>query len=870
MLYIRGNQIYDPPDFIDRNDAEMKIKRVEIRGFKSFPERTVFEFRPGITAVVGPNGCGKSNVLEAIRWAMGEQRARTLRGKKMEDVIFNGSEARKPVGMAEVTLVLSNSEGMCPASMTEYDEIMIARRLFRDGESQYEINNVACRLSDITDFFMDTGVGRNSYAIIEQGRVDMVVASKPEDRRTLIEEAAGITRYKSRKETALKKLEQTRQNLLRIHDLIGEVKRQSISLKRQASKAERYRLLNDRLRELDVNLHAYKFGEIQVQLTRVREELQCGRGELSQREAEFAKLQAGLEGSRVQALQTATQLKDLLETRHKTELELTSLKTQVTADRNRVVQIEEQRQRHRSDHSAEESKKRELEMDLQQLDQSRASIQSELTQTREQWKLIADASQASAQELELKRKLVDSLRDDLFTTLQETAQQRNRGEAFNRRRTEIRAALKKFDSDSESIRSQLQVDESEKNQLTEILAETTSVRRAAVEKTETLSAEHHETVQRVTSLRGKLSSTEKELAAVMGRLQSLEEMHRDYAGYGEGVRFLMKGRESNGNGDLLGPLAEAVEVSPELEKALAAALGDRLGHVVVSSTRAGIEAANRLREVQAGRVTLVPLSPRRESEENGHSSPAGLTPIREMVHFKQGFEELGDFLLGRCFVVDHIQQALEVWENNGIHVDLVTRSGEVLNRYGEITGGSSGKEREEVFRKRREMEEISHRVKILEEELAGINSSLREQESLLESLATETEQQRHLIGELNMKEVRLRKDVERVEAQIATGHRRFEVLELETERLGKEDANLDQDIRGCDMALESLERERQDLERKKQEAQQRVEHLESSLRETARHHEEIRVRLAQLDERELSLAKEIETSRSGTSSVRPG
>lgn len=172
----------------------MNIKRLEIKGFKSFPDKTILEFKPGICAIVGPNGCGKSNIFEAIRWVMGEQRVRNLRSKKMEEVIFNGCDTRKPVGMAEVRLILSNTGSMVPPSMADYDEIMITRRLLRDGEGQYEINNIPCRLSDVTDFFLDTGVGKNSYAIIEQGRVDMVVNSRQEDRRVLIEEAAGINR----------------------------------------------------------------------------------------------------------------------------------------------------------------------------------------------------------------------------------------------------------------------------------------------------------------------------------------------------------------------------------------------------------------------------------------------------------------------------------------------------------------------------------------------------------------------------------------------------------------------------------------------------------------------------------------------------
>ncbi len=323
----------------------MKIKRLEIKGFKSFHDKTVFDFRPGITAVVGPNGSGKSNVLEGIRWVMGEQRVRSLRGKKMEDVIFNGSETRKPVGMAEVRLVLSTDDGIVPPTMAEYDEIMITRRLFRDGESQYEINNIPCRLSDVTDFFMDTGVGRNSYAIIEQGRVDMVVASKPEDRRLFIEEAAGITRYKSRKEIALKKLEQTKQNLLRIGDLIGEVKRQSVSLKKQASKAERYRQLNARLRELDISLHAYKCHEFQRQHGRVKEDLDRNKSALLEQESGLAEAEAQLEKSRIEALQTETHLKELLEARHKTDLELTSIRSRAQSDRRRISELLERQER---------------------------------------------------------------------------------------------------------------------------------------------------------------------------------------------------------------------------------------------------------------------------------------------------------------------------------------------------------------------------------------------------------------------------------------------------------------------------------------------------------------------------------------------
>jgi chromosome segregation protein len=296
----------------------------------------------------------------------------------MEDVIFNGSESRKPVGMAEVRLVLSNTEGLAPSSMADYDEIMITRRLFRDGESQYEINNVPCRLSDVTDFFLDTGVGRNSYAIIEQGRVDMIVASKPEDRRVLIEEAAGINRYKSRREAALKKLEQTSQNLLRINDVIGEVKRQSASLKRQASKAQRYRDLSDRLHELDIALHAYKCHELQRQTGQIDGELQKSRSALLEKESQYSTTTARLEDDRLKALQREKALKDLLETRHQVELELTGLRGGMERDRNRVSQLANQQQRCAGEKQVLEEKVVEAKGLQEALDKDREAVHAEL------------------------------------------------------------------------------------------------------------------------------------------------------------------------------------------------------------------------------------------------------------------------------------------------------------------------------------------------------------------------------------------------------------------------------------------------------------------------------------------------------------
>ena len=239
----------------------MKIKRLELNGFKSFPEKTIIPFPKGISGVVGPNGCGKSNIVDAIKWVMGEQSPKQLRGKGMEDVIFAGSNGKSSVGMAEVSLVLDNDNGSFPPEMAGFSEVVITRRLFRDGESEYAINHQACRLKDITHLFMGTGVGSRAYAVIEQGRVGAIIDSKPEDRRHWIEEAAGISKYKHRKQETLRKLELTQQNMLRVGDVIAEVKRQMNSLYRQAKKAERFKEARQALKEIELTLTLRDYGE---------------------------------------------------------------------------------------------------------------------------------------------------------------------------------------------------------------------------------------------------------------------------------------------------------------------------------------------------------------------------------------------------------------------------------------------------------------------------------------------------------------------------------------------------------------------------------------------------------------------------------
>ena len=834
----------------------MKISRLEIKGFKSFPDKTVFEFKPGITSIVGPNGCGKSNVLEAIRWVMGEQRVRILRGKKMEDVIFNGSETRKPVGLAEVRLVLSNNDGLSPPSMAEYDEVMIARRLFRDGESHYEINNVACRLGDITDFFLDTGVGRNSYAIIEQGRVDQVIASKPEDRRALIEEAAGINRYKARRETALKKLEQTSVNLERISDVIKEVRRQSASLKRQAAKAERYRGLNERLKELDLALHSHKCRDLQQQWAGLTADLEVKRTLLLEQESRSSSLAADLEKTRVAALDTEKSLKELHEARHETDVELASLRASMDRDRTRIVQLRDRGNRGREEKRALEEKRRCTTERLEELDQEKRSIESEVEEARKE---VAQASSDAARterSLGEARKNLDRLKEDLFRSLQEAAQQRNRKESLTRRRTEIEALLMKIAVESENLTSSAALDRDEEHRLAAAAAQVTEARKICSDTKIRLVKASEEKSREIASLRADTARIEKKLAASKAKLESLEEMQRNYAGYDGSVRFLMREDLAQTESGLLGPVAEMIEIPPEYQKALAAALGDRVGCMVVSSVRDGVEAAERLKDAKAGRSTFIPLRPRSIPVPCEPEAPGGLIPLREVVSLREGCQDLGEFLFSNCFVVADLGQAAQIWEKNGSHIDLVTLEGETISRHGEITGGSQDRRQDEVFEKRREIAALKDEINVLEEAVEGLQSSLRDKENMLAALSVESQEIDRKANELRVEEVRVSKDLERLQGQVTTSERRLQVLDLEKEQLCRENGEVEAETARFDESLSRLEDARKALAREKEQTVTTVEEFNRLVQEGSLQTGELRVRLAHLEERAHSVDRE--------------
>lgn len=552
----------------------MQIKRLEIVGFKSFVDRVSLDFSEGIAAVVGPNGCGKSNILDAIRWVMGEQSAKKLRGRSMEDVIFGGSETRKPVGMAEVSMIFSNDQGLGPPAIRDYPEIMVTRRLYRNGDSEYRLNKTPCRLLDITELFMDTGVGARAYSIIEQGKIGMILNAKPEDRRFLIEEAAGISKFKARKQSALRKIDATRQNLLRLRDIISEVRRQLNSLKRQARKAEQYRDYREELKSIEVGLAAERYRQLdalQVAEKATHSERSCRRDALDMRlqkeELEFEKLRLLQTEAEKQLAQKQEQFFHLTASIQKVE-------SRIDFDQKAMAGLQRQQERLVAELENLGQQLTETDHEETVLRSSESNFEADLARETEQ---LANgeatlAALSAADEAALKA--LDEDRQALFALSGELSRLDNRREEVRRHQQALTEKQSRNAQEQKTIEEQL-------GQVQERIADQQGAldrwRQGHAElqqSLETAKIQIQRVRQQMEEGESLLLERQEVLSRRRSRLESLQDLESNLEGYQEGVQTLMADPDWCECCD--GLVADLLEVPPDYEVALESVLGDRL------------------------------------------------------------------------------------------------------------------------------------------------------------------------------------------------------------------------------------------------------------------------------------------------------
>ena len=821
----------------------MKIKSIEITGFKSFVERTVLSFDDGITSIVGPNGCGKSNVVDAIRWVMGEQNARNLRGKLMEDIIFGGSESRKPLGMAEVSLIMDNTAGLAPAAFSEYAEIQITRRLYRNGESDYLLNKTPCRLLDITELFMDTGVGSRTYSIIEQGKIGMIINAKPEDRRSLIEEAAGVTKFKARKKTALRKIDATRQNLLRLGDIVSEVRRQMNSLKRQAQRAKRFREFREELRDLELQFGLRQYSALNEKAGQVSSsaEEQTGQVDIVTRQLERADLE--LEQARLNHAE-----RDKETTQGQTGVfhltgEIQRIESRLEFGVKEVESLDRQQERVATELA-------EIDRRLSTADQEEASLrQTQEDQARifaEEGVCLGESEgvllDLTEQEDSLGRQL-EQIRQKLYHLLAELSRVSSRQEEADRRLAVLAELTERNRQEEVAVTAQLERLQNSSSSLTSTLETIEKERGDLDRRRHELQEQQASLRQQVEQVENELLQRREELSRQRSRLESLQQLERNLEGYGRGVKTLLS--DAQHKACMKGLVADILDVPARYEAAIEAVLGERV-QALLPDTLENAQAALAYLRDNEGRCTfLLPECPAAEAPK----LPGG-KPLMDLLQGRAGFQDAVSRLFSGVYLVDDLAEHFA--QKLPFGVTLITEEGNMLTHRGEVTGGGRQALDQGLLHKKREMKDLQQQVKKLDNEVARLNQRrevLREESQSTEVSLRQTEQ------DLHQQEIRVvdsRKDLDGLLQEDIRLQERVEVLSLEEEQLHEEHETLRQTLQTSSSTRKSGEGEKRELEALATRLQEELQGLRERTNEARQRVTSLKVSLASLREREES------------------
>ena len=701
----------------------MYLKALEIQGFKSFPDKTVLNFVEDITAIVGPNGSGKSNVSDAIRWVMGEQSSKSLRGAKMEDVIFGGTEKRSQMGFAQVTLVLDNTEHIFPRM--EESEVAVTRRYYRSGESEYYINKQSVRLRDVNELFMDTGMGREGYSIVGQGKIDEILSVKSADRREIFEEAAGISKFRHRKEETERKLERTEENLVRINDKIAELELQVGPLRSQAEKAKKYLILRDELRTLEISVWLENLDKIKTDSIKLNTDYALAQQELERANAALDELYAASEqfaekahANDMEQERLRTECAELDAKRNEEDAAVAVLRTGIEHNRASIERVEndlrDQSGRAESLTAQIAAKHARIEELAAQAAELEEELRAFLAQAEE---LARTAGEAGSE--------VEALRAKEALAASDAADCRADMSAINAGLAELSERRAALEAESESVDGQLtekrRAASASRRALEEAQEEADAVRN--IISGHTLKMEGR--VKREETARQKSIDLTMEKNNLDSRIHLLSEMEKEYEGFNKAVRLIMQAAEKNALRGVHGPVANLMTTDKRYAVAIEIALGAGMQNVVVDREEDAKSAINFLKQRDGGRATFLPLTAIRGDvlREAGVEREYGYVGVAsQLVQFDQRYTEIFNNLLGRTVVVEDMDCGIAIARKYGSRFRIVTLDGQVLNRGGSMTGGSVSRSAG-ILSRANELKELTARREALMEKL---DAALRE------------------------------------------------------------------------------------------------------------------------------------------------
>ncbi len=830
----------------------MHLKNIEMQGFKSFADKIYLDFNSGITAIVGPNGSGKSNISDAIRWVMGEQSIKSLRGNKMEDVIFSGTEKRKALGFAEVTLTLDNTDGYFPL---DFPEVTVTRRVYRSGEGEYYINKTLCRLKDVHELFMDTGLGRDGYSIIGQGKIDSILSTKSEDRRQIFEEAAGISKYKYRKIEAERKLNQTVENLTRINDILSELESQIGPLERQSEKAKKYLVLRDEMRGLDINVSIINIDKIKEELVKLNSDLDI--------------LKSQIDGISKELSQTENEISDMYDEMRNIDEEIESLDIK---ERDIAVRLNEGEKnavilRNDTEHNNSNIERLNIEIEtiLEGIKLSEKEIEShkekltELNSRIEENKAESDevsllleragenAGEKSGVLDDLKSKIVDitsalnSLRGGVDNLKILTA-------SFEKRKEDISLELKSRAEEESQLKDSF-------NSAKEAEEKLKTACDATEKKYNSLDEKLKEEKENIEKLNSEQNKTLIELSQKRSRRTMLMDMEREFEGYAKGVKNVMTAYNDGKlkTDGIYGPLVQLIKTDKKYIVAIETALGSAGQNIVTESEEEAKKAINYLKENRLGRATFLPVSSIRSKEFDNSKAEVcqGYVSVAsDLVECDDKYSEIVKSLLNGTIICDNLDNAVIMGKKNSHKFKIVTLGGDIVQAGGAITGGSVAKTTGSLSRTG-EIDSLHKDIEALKEKSEACEKSLEESRSNLKSLDQDMERVTLELNNIKAEYVKAQADRERYSALLESANKSNLQLETELSEIVARLSDIEAEESGKNKEIEKLQTERESVESDAVKAQEEYSRLSGE-------NERLAVRLTELNIKRTTLLKDIE------------
>ena len=817
----------------------MYLKNIEVQGFKSFAQKINFEFHNGITGIVGPNGSGKSNVGDAVRWVLGEQSAKQLRGGNMQDVIFSGTELRKPLSFASVAITLDNSDHKLPV---DFEEVTVTRRLYRSGESEYRINGSSCRLKDINEMFYDTGIGKEGYSIIGQGQIDKILSGKPEERRELFDEAAGIVKFKRRKNTTLKKLEEEQQNLVRVTDILSELTKQLEPLERQSETAKIYLAKRENLKELDINMFLLEYEHTGNLIRELEEKTRIAENQLkeaqnahSRTKDEYERLEKILEelNERMEALREES--RDRAIRKQQLSGEINVLHEQILAGeqndshyRSRLLAVQEDTEKKSADQEALEEQKADLQANLREIDRKLADEQKKM-----------DNIQSSIEEC---TQAVEDGKNEIIEILNSRANTKGKAQRFDamKEQLDIRKAgisqrILSLKTQEEEQQSAIDQAQKEYDTITKAIQET---REEGSRLTKEIHAIQETLKQQNTQLEKEQTSYHREAS----RLESLRNITERYDGYGNSIRRVME--QKNHVPGIRGVVADIIHVEKNYEIAIETALGGSIQNIVTDNEQTAKQMIEFLKKNRYGRATFLPLnsiSSRGEFNQRGAlNEPGAIGLASGLVTAEKEYDGLIGYLLGRVLVVDHIDHAIAIARKYRHSIRMVTLEGESLSPGGSMTGGAF-KNNSNLLGRRREIEELEKKVKELAAGYHEIRQSMEDNRSRRNEMRDTVAALQQKFQEQSIQQNTARLNIEQLEKKAEEIRGGYTRIEREQEEIRLQARDMQADNIKITQELEASKRDEEELETFIETRQKELEDWKKDEAETSEKLERIRL-----------------------------